>query len=885
MSTFESRIVRVLRGGSVVGAGFLAGDQWIATCAHVIRSAGKKPGETVTLQLEDGIRVEAQIVPAYWRDDNAEDVAILHLEQPLDVDGPLVLGSSASTRGHSFSTFGFPKPTQELAGRGEIVGTAVLNQIKLLQLDSRQVTPGFSGAPVFDEATRRVVGMVVAITPPDEYQRQGTTAFAVTSETLREVCGELQLVNVCPFRSLDVFNEEDAPYFFGRERVTQKLLESLKREPRFLAVLGPSGSGKSSLLRAGLIPALRDGKLPGSKTWGILTIRPGAQPFEQLENEGLKAPQNGLVQSAQAWLAEHADHSRLVLVLDQFEEILVSTSSELRHRFIAELSNLLEAPLAITLVLSMRDDFYSQLLKEAPSLGGWIERGLVNIPLTITKAELEDIVQKPAQAAGLAFEEGLADTIVADVLARDQDDSARITILPLLEFALTQLWEARQDNLLTHEAYREMEGVTGGLARWANDAYDALDKNERDMARLILELLVHPADEDQGIPDIRQARPIPAIIRENEILTQTTINKLVQARLLTVKRDPRTGEEILEIIHDALLAEWGALRSWLDEDRPSLQIQQQLSDAADEWKLRDCERSYLFRGKRLEDVQAWLEKHGKALSQLEREFLAACEEEKKRQRKSIRILWSVVGILVLVLVVIGPVNWGRREIARQRARLPLVPIPAGTAIVGSDDPQLQDHNTTFLDYGIDPFEVSNRQYRACVEHGPCTPLLNRSDYDDDDKLEYPVVWVAADQANTYCQWLGRRLPTSVEWERAVRGTDGRTWPWGNEFLQDVDFDLLTTLQPVKSVPETATREEPLIYHLVDNVAEWVVRVEPGCQKDECQSTWNGRDDITAIVGGAYDRFVDPEHVNAITSASPNSPDKSIGFRCVGDIEP
>src|SRR5690349_3349029 len=167
MSTFESRILRVLKGDSAGGAAFLVADHWVATCAHVIRWAGKDPGETVTLRRADGTRLQALVVPQYWREPNAEDIAILKLDQALPGLEPLPLGSSAGTKGHRFSTFGFPKPAQELAGSGEIVGEAFLNQVRLLQLDSRQVTPGFSGAPVFDEQTRRVVGMVVAITPPD----------------------------------------------------------------------------------------------------------------------------------------------------------------------------------------------------------------------------------------------------------------------------------------------------------------------------------------------------------------------------------------------------------------------------------------------------------------------------------------------------------------------------------------------------------------------------------------------------------------------------------------------------------------------------------------------------------------------------------------------
>jgi serine/threonine protein kinase/formylglycine-generating enzyme required for sulfatase activity len=687
------------------------------------------------------------------------------------------------------------------------------------------------------------------------------------------------LINVRPYRSLDAFNEEDTDFFFGRERVIQKLLESLKRETRFLAVLGPSGSGKSSVIRAGLIPALKQGQLGSSASWGRFITRPGAQPFDQLEIAGLSAPRDGLVVSVEHWLAEHTENSRLVMVIDQFEELLVSNPPDIRQEFITELAAALDAPIAFTLILTMRDDFYSQLLREAPILSTWIEHGLVNIPLTITASELKAIITGPAEVAGLTFEEGLPETIVADVLARDQDDAAHITVLPLLEFALTQLWEMRQDNILTHDAYREMDGVVGGLAKWANSVYDALDKHERSMARLILELLVHPADEEQGIPDIRQARPIPEIIRENEVLTQRTIDKLVQARLLTVKRDSKTGEDILEIIHDALLVEWGPLRSWLEEDRPSLQLQQQLAESAVAWKAHDCDPSYLFRGKRLEEVQTWLAQHKKPLSQSEREFYHACQQEKSRQQRTARILWGVASLLVLSLLVLGPGTWAFREIIRRQTGSPLAPIEASEAIIGSNNPEQIDHETTLLGYSIDRFEVSNRQYKACEEHGPCLPPINRAFYDLKSTEDFPIVWVSAEQANMYCQWLGRRLPTSVEWERAARGTDGRLWPWGNG-TPEIDIELLQKMQPVNSIPETATVGEPVIYHLVGNVAEWVVRVQPDCQKAECHLKWNGKDDIIASMGGAYDQPI--ERVTAIKNTSPNSPDPSTGFRCVAE---
>jgi len=192
-----SSILRVLKKDeTVVGAAFLVSERLIATCAHVIKAAGSNKGEKVSLKLEDGTITQATILDEYWRDVNAEDIAILHLEKRLDKIQPLILSPSMGTMGHSFSTYGFPNESEELSGQGDIIGSAVLAGIKVLQLRSPEVTPGFSGAPIFDESNKylkRVVGMVVSITPPDKYQRLGATAFATSSETLHKICPELPI--------------------------------------------------------------------------------------------------------------------------------------------------------------------------------------------------------------------------------------------------------------------------------------------------------------------------------------------------------------------------------------------------------------------------------------------------------------------------------------------------------------------------------------------------------------------------------------------------------------------------------------------------------------------------------------------------------------------
>lgn len=629
MSSFESSILRVLNGDSVVGAAFLVSDRLVVTCAHVVESAGAEVDGKVSLRLPDDQQIVATVVPEYWRDPNSEDIAILRLENPVDDIEPLVLGSSSGAKGHTFSTFGFPRTGEDLAGSGEIIGQAMINGIKVLQLRSPEVTPGFSGAPVFNEKTKRVVGMVVAIKPPDEYQRLGTTAFAITSEMIREKCSELQISNICPYRSLDAFMEEDAPFFFGRERVVKKMIESLKREPRFLAVLGPSGSGKSSVVRAGLIPALKEGKVTNSEKWGVIIVRPSAQPFEQLVGAGLPETQEGIESAVRLWLVSHPEKTRLVLVIDQFEELLVSTPENIREKFILEISQLLDTSSLITIILTLRSDFYGRFQQDVSTLLNWLERGLVNIPPTLDNDEIREIVMEPARSIGLSFEEGLVNVILSAAtevgLIRGIASSS---ILPLLEFTLSQLWEKKEDGLLTHNAYYSIGGVAGGLSQWADRAYSDLNEEERKIARRILIDLVNFGNEAQGIPDTKRLGMYDQIIRhEKELIV---VQKLIQARLLMSSFDYSLKQDRLEIIHEALLYQWIQLSNWIQEDRKYVPVLRQFSEDAKEWEQSGRDTGLLYQGARLRKLKHWLESQKiETLSMLETDFLGESIKQDK----------------------------------------------------------------------------------------------------------------------------------------------------------------------------------------------------------------------------------------------------------------
>ncbi|MBE7557297.1 MAG: serine protease [Anaerolineales bacterium] len=664
-------IARILdTSGQTVGTGFvLTSDGLIATCAHVIADAGTGPGETVNIVFHcTGEERQAVVEADWWRESDAEDVAILRLigELPEPVK-PLPLGASTSAANHLFETIGFPptNPTGGILGRGMILGRTKINEMPVLQLRSQEVTGGFSGAPVWDCTTRRVVGMVTATADPDDRWRLSETAFITPAETLRAVCPALQLPDLCPYRSLEAFTEVDAEFFFGRERVVERLVESLRREPRFLAVLGPSGSGKSSLVQAGLIPHLSRGAVPSSNRWEVMVVRPADQPFHQLAAQGLTGGPEDLAGAVQSWLDSHPDRERLVVVLDQFEELLVTGPEEVRRAFLAQLTTLLEAALPVTLVLVLRDDFYSRFAQEVPALLLWLERGLVNVPPLLARVEVQHIIKGPARAVGLTFEAGLVEDVLKDALesaSAGEGQVGRSTILPLLEFALTQLWERRRDGVLTHEAYETIGGVTGGLTQWADRAYYGLEQEQQQLARRVLTDLVHLGDESQGLPDSRRRRLLGSLYRaeSDQKTVHRVVRQLANTRLLVTGRDSERGQETVELIHDALLREWALLQSWLKEDRRFLAWRQALEGWLRAWvesapeilSRRDSGR--LLRGRDLAEAEQWVAERKDDLNATEKLFIEQSislrTERESQERRAKRFRFGALGAIVLLFI-------------------------------------------------------------------------------------------------------------------------------------------------------------------------------------------------------------------------------------------
>ncbi len=471
-----------------------------------------------------------------------------------------------------------------------------------------------------------------------------------------------------PYKGLRAFGELDAADFFGREALTQQLLARMGEGgdlAHFLAVAGPSGSGKSSVVRAGLIPALRRGALPGSENWFIVELIPGSNPLEELEAallriavnpptnlmEWLRKDQRGLLRAVNRCLPNDSS-VELVLVIDQFEELFTLVQDEsIRARLF---DNLLTATLdeqsRVQIVITLRSDFIDRLLNYVDF--GELIRQRTEFVLPLTIDELERAIIGPAEHVGLQIETAVVSAIVRDL--SDQPGS-----LPLLQYALTELFEKREDNSVTRDCYESIGGVRGALGRRAEDVFAGLDEARQNLARQLFLRLIALGE---GVEDTRRRvlhSELESITKSNENLggakeMESVLGAFGKSRLLTFDHDPRTRAPTIEIAHEALIRTWSRLRDWLTESREELRIQRQLNLAAKEWVDARRDSSFLATGARLAHFEALAEESHLVLNYDEHAYLYASITERERgqvehttqQRRFISVL--VVALLVAI---------------------------------------------------------------------------------------------------------------------------------------------------------------------------------------------------------------------------------------------
>jgi len=437
-----------------------------------------------------------------------------------------------------------------------------------------------------------------------------------------------------PFKGLASFGVDDADLFFGRERLVGDLVARLAGA-RLLGVVGPSGSGKSSAVRAGLIPSIRSGVLPGSDTWRVLLFRPGEHPMRELGDLPSGEP--------------------MLLVVDQFEEVFTACADEAeRASFLATLADAANTPEgAITVVLAIRADHYGRCAED-PELAELLGANHVLVG-PMTGDEYRRAIEQPALRVGVHVEPALTEALVAEV--GDEPGA-----LPLLSTALLELWERREGRTITLSAYLATGGVRGAVSRLAEEVYGGFTREQQAVARAVMLRLAAPGENETVV---RRRVPLAEFDAERNADVAHVVEALTDHRLLTV------SEGTVEVSHEALLREWPRLRAWIDDDRAGQLLHAHLMEAARGWQGGGEEAGELYRGARLTSALDWTTEHTLELNELEREFLAASREaserETERQRRANRRLRGLL-VGVAAFLVVALVAGGLALVQRSRAR-------------------------------------------------------------------------------------------------------------------------------------------------------------------------------------------------------------------------
>ena len=633
----EPALVRIKMANTVVvGAGFLVPQRRILTCAHVVNVAlgrgeneADRPTRPVSVDFLFAAprrTLSARVrnwVPAH--SDGGGDIALLELENDVpDGAQPVQLVGAANASGHVFWACGFPDghPGGYWTD-GRIVraqGTGLI-QIEIPKLTGAAVERGFSGTAVWDHQLEGVVGMVATY----DLAMERRTAFIIPTESLSEVLPEtaLQIAPPCPYRGLAAFAKEHRNVYFGREEAVADLSQRVARQP-VTVVTAPSGAGKSSVVAAGLTPSLED------QSWHVVSLRPEREPFRSLATALLPSFEphlnnvtsldarddlarhlrQGRLGEICATIAQNTGSDRMLLVVDQFEELFTLTPEPDRTPFADALLAAADrddrARPILRLVLVVRADFLGQLVEHS-GLGRLVEKYTIVLQ-RMDAAQLRRAIEEPAEVGGTQFEAYLVDRILRDVEKEPGN-------LPLLQFALTELWKRRQNRRLTHAAYAELGGVEGALAHYADSVYKRLGSADQQRTRRVLVQLVRPGE---GTPDTRR------LVSRAEVGpgAWAILRRLADERLVVTGEDANR-QETAELAHEALINSWQLLREEIDTHRDFRSWQERLGVALRLWKQHGSQVGYLLHGPHLEEAERWIVQRPDEISVEEQDYFYA----------------------------------------------------------------------------------------------------------------------------------------------------------------------------------------------------------------------------------------------------------------------
>ncbi|MEI5098674.1 hypothetical protein RB200_08395 [Streptomyces sp. PmtG] len=633
----------------------------------------------------------------------------------------------------------------------------------------------------------------------------GDGAAGAASEEERPPGEAPAVTGVCPYRGLASYRQQDAQWFFGRERGTRALVAQLRAVAAtggLVMLVGASGAGKSSLLDAGLVPALRDGALSDEdgEAGPVLKIVPGGDPLAELtgripelahalsatEGPGTPGFAGAVREAVTVWTGrEAAGGDRPVVIVDQFEETFTLCADDAARRTFIQILHAACSPpgsgdpAPALVVLGVRADFYEECLGHPELADALQHRHMVLGPLTT--AELRNAVAGPAKAVGLELEPGLAELIVREVSTDGTRGTHDAGVLPLLSHALLATWQRRKAGRLTLAGYRAAGGIQGAVAATAERAWSGLDPAARTAARVLLLRLVRLGEDTQATRR-RGARRQLAEESADPGKTEESLEALVRARLVTLDADT------VEITHEALLHAWPRLRDWIDEDRNDNLLRQRLEDDSRTWEECGRDTALLYRGSRLEQARTWAQSAGDTfLTRGAAEFLAASAGLRRRLRWLSRAAVAALVALAMVAVVSAVAAWEQRNDAvSERNDAVFAQVTAEADRTRDTDPSLSAQ-LGLAAHRLRPGDQGTRNRLVSIANAPlATPLLGHTgavyltSFSPDGKLLATAsydrtvrLWDVSDP--TRPRRLGSPLTGHTSWvSTAVFSPDGRT---------------------------------------------------------------------------------------------------------------
>ncbi|MGI5468736.1 trypsin-like peptidase domain-containing protein [Streptomyces sp. CA-132043] len=761
--------------GAIGGAGFLVAPELALTCAHVVSDALSLPRDgalpegvrlMVDLPLGGGGSAEAEV--AHWLPgaaDGSGDIAVLRLRSEIPGAGPVRLADAGSVWEHPVRAAGFPVSSPGgVWHRGRLLGGTAEGWVQFSAADgeSAPVLGGFSGSPVWDEQLGAVVGMVARAQVSGD-RRQ---SFLLPTHTIAEALPDLTEVlrPASPFRGLAAFREDDAAVFFGREEEAAEVARLVRTRP-CVTMVGPSGSGKSSLALAGVLPLLRtDGfeavvvrpaagrsLLTTLASELVALLHPGLRGTDRLararELEPLLTDPGGLAETIRLALAESAGGARrLLVVLDQGEELFAGDSQDAGTA--AEVLLSAEPPEELRVLVTLRADFLEAALSH-PGAGPALGRTVYALT-PMTREQLRAVTVRPVEAvAAVTYDPGLVDTMLDDA-------GAEPGALPLLGFVLDRLWQTQQRGRLRFEAYQELGGVRGALGRQAESIWrECVPEADASAGRRLLTGLVRLRPGGGG--PLRNVLPRAEAGEEQWRIAQA----LARRRLLVLASDTERRETV-ELAHEALIGAWPRLAERVEDDRAFLTWRAGMRRDIERWEAAGQRPDRLPGDDELRAARPWLAARRPELTSAELDFLDRGQRQQERSTKVRRAAW---GAGALVMVLLATFGTGFVVQSKAKAERDAQARSRRLAVISAD---LVERDPTLA------ARVAMAAYRTAPTEEARNELLRR--YDAYDGTQWAVSGTEGkiDAAATSAD--GRVVFATTELGRAtlfVRGTDGR----------------------------------------------------------------------------------------------------------------